>query len=165
MSVSSQATLVPRIRHSHKVSPKCASIICHERFVLSNQTLTQGGFQACFSHLSWAGGSEGKLCLLAVQPWIDPIDSSEPWFSHSLNEGYVDTQPPKPVGKNKWGNLCKMLSTVPGRQWTFNKCWLLSLPPPPPSRRVSFAAVPTVRCRSTCLTDFPILLSSSIPHP
>ena len=44
-----------------EVSPVCANIICHERFVLSNQIVTQGGVQACFPHLSWAAGAKGKL--------------------------------------------------------------------------------------------------------
>lgn len=36
---------MPRIRHSHEVSPKCVSIICHERFVLSHAVFNPSLFK------------------------------------------------------------------------------------------------------------------------
>lgn len=47
--------------------------------------------------------------LLAIWPWVDPIKSSEPWFSHPLNRCYINIHPPKFVRRNKGGNLYKML--------------------------------------------------------
>lgn len=73
---------------------------------------------------------------------MDRINFSEPWFSHPLNEGYINTHLPKFLGRNKQGNPCKTLRTISNILWSLNTCWLLSRPPPPstPSWEVTFNA-------------------------
>ena len=71
------------------------------------------------------------ICLLAKWPWMDPTKSSKTWGPHPLNEGYINTHPPK-LSEGKRSNSCKMINTVPRIQWAFNKCCCSHYAPPPP---------------------------------